>query len=321
MQKVSICIPAYNHTYYLKKNLISILSQTFTDYEVIITDDSTNTEVKELINEFDFNGKLRYYHNESPLGAPQNWNYCISKASGDYIKIMHHDDWFSSNNSLQSMVDLLESSPECEFVFCGCNNISIDGENMLYHRINEEQVAALNSHPELLFKSNVIGGPSVTLFKKNNEVKFDEKIKYLVDIEFYIHLLKGDKKFACTVEPLINIGGSPSQVTYSIINDKRKLIYEYSYTYQKLEHSKSTFNFYFETFWQLIARINISSVSELVELGWQGEVPLFVAHCIYGNNLFKFLKKVKGSRLIKPVFYFYSIKRSYGKSNFRKRRG
>lgn len=309
MPKVSICIPAYNHTYYLKKNLVSILDQTFTDFEVIIADDSTNTEVKELLDEFEFYGKLKYFHNESPLGTPRNWNYCISKASGDYIKILHHDDWFSSNTSLQTMVDLLESSPGLEFVFCGCNNLSIDELSSFHYCISAKRFIELKSHPELLFKDNVIGAPSVTLFKKTT-VTFDENIKYLVDIEFYINLLKRHTKFAYTTDALINMGNEVSKVTYSIINNKSKLVFEYSYTFNKLEHSKSTFNFYFEAFWSLIGRLNISSVDELVKLGWQGQVPCFIVHCISGNKLLKTLKNIKGSRLIKPIFYFYSFNRS-----------
>jgi glycosyltransferase involved in cell wall biosynthesis len=306
MPKVSICIPSYNNTFHLKKNLISILDQTFTDFEIIITDDSTSTAVRELINEFDFNGKLKYYHNKSTLGTPQNWNYCISKAKGSYIKIMHHDDWFSNNTSLQTMVNLLESSPELEFVFCGCNNMSSDGLNSFYYCINKKQFIELKSHPELLFENNLIGGPSVTLFKKTSVI-FDEKIKYLVDIEFYIKLLKKSNGFTYATDALINMGNDDSQVTHSVINDKHKLIFEYSYTFYKLRKTKGTFRFYFGTFWHLLGRLNIFSTAELVELGWQGKVPPFIIHCIYGNRLLKILKKTKGSKLIKPIFYFYSF--------------
>jgi glycosyltransferase involved in cell wall biosynthesis len=305
MPKISICIPAYNQTYFLRKNLNSIITQHFTDYEVIITDDSTTTDVEELVAEFDFKGKLRYYHNSPSLGSPRNWNECTSKALGEYIKIMHHDDWFSSDVSLQSLVTLLESSPENEFVFCGCNNIAIDGQNLFYHYINEDQVAILNSTPELLFKSNVIGSPSVTLFKKPENLNFDDKIKYLVDIEFYIRELKSGKKFVYTTDALVNIGHSPTQVTNSIINNKRELIFEYSYTFQKLDHTKNAFIFYFDTFWRLITDLNILSVSELVEFDWEGKIPLFVRHCIYGNKLLKYF----GSRLSTPIrwaTYFYS---------------
>jgi glycosyltransferase involved in cell wall biosynthesis len=58
--KVSICIPAYNQTEYLRKNLDSILMQSFVDYEVILTDDSTTNEVRDLVEVYDFKCKKKY---------------------------------------------------------------------------------------------------------------------------------------------------------------------------------------------------------------------------------------------------------------------
>src|SRR5688500_15313078 len=110
MPKVSICIPTYNQTRYLKNTLQSILIQTYKDYEVIITDDTSSSIISDFLKVYNFKAKLRYYHNKPALGSPQNWNYCISKAQGEYIKILHHDDWFSKNDSLLHFVEALENT-------------------------------------------------------------------------------------------------------------------------------------------------------------------------------------------------------------------
>ena len=70
MPKVSICIPAYNQIYYLEKTLASVLLQSFDDYEVIITDDSSDDSVATLLTKFDFGGRLKYVRNMVALGAP-----------------------------------------------------------------------------------------------------------------------------------------------------------------------------------------------------------------------------------------------------------
>src|SRR3989344_6387452 len=100
MVKVSICIPTYKQVDYLRKTLNSVLVQDFHDYELIITDDSSDDSVKNLLKEFDFKGKLKYYHNKIALGSPANWNYSLKQATGEYIKILHHDDFFTADNSL-----------------------------------------------------------------------------------------------------------------------------------------------------------------------------------------------------------------------------
>lgn len=98
--KVSICIPAYNNAAEVKRLLESIRMQTFRDLEIILTDDSTNEEIAELIKSSGWED-IRYIHNEKPLGHIFNWNKSLSEAQGEYIKIMFSDDWFTAPDSLE----------------------------------------------------------------------------------------------------------------------------------------------------------------------------------------------------------------------------
>ena len=63
MPKVSICIPAYNQVAYLQRTIDSVLAQTFTDYEIIITDDSDNKLVKDFVEQYNLPGVIHYYKN------------------------------------------------------------------------------------------------------------------------------------------------------------------------------------------------------------------------------------------------------------------
>src|SRR5436305_6619415 len=101
---ISICIPAYKNVEYLKRLLDSIATQTFRYFEVIITDDSNDNSVYDYINSNNRGFLLSYNKNEKPLGSPENWNAAVRRAKGDWIKIMHHDDWFSSNSALDVFV-------------------------------------------------------------------------------------------------------------------------------------------------------------------------------------------------------------------------
>lgn len=113
--KVSICIPAYNNEVSLKRCLDSVLIQDFEDYEIVITDDSPSNVIAQLVSGYN-NSKIHYYKNTENLGSPENWNRALSLAKGEYIKIIHHDDWFSSNDSLDKFVALLDTNPT--FLFC-----------------------------------------------------------------------------------------------------------------------------------------------------------------------------------------------------------
>ena len=65
--KISICIPAYNNAEEVRRLLDSIFKQTFQDWEIILTDDSTNEEISVLVKET-AQDRLHYIHNEKPLG-------------------------------------------------------------------------------------------------------------------------------------------------------------------------------------------------------------------------------------------------------------
>lgn len=122
--KVSICIPAYNNAAEVKRLLESIRMQTFRDLEIILTDDSTNEEIAELVKSSGWED-IRYIHNEKPLGHIFNWNKSLSEAQGEYIKIMFSDDWFTAPDSLEKMVSLLDRAPEASLAFCGTMQVML----------------------------------------------------------------------------------------------------------------------------------------------------------------------------------------------------
>ena len=101
---VSICVPAYKRPQNIRRLLQSIREQSFKDFEVIISDDSPDDSVKGIMGEYS-DIKINYYKNSTPLGTPANWNYAITKAKGEWIKIMHDDDWFAEDNSLMKYVE------------------------------------------------------------------------------------------------------------------------------------------------------------------------------------------------------------------------
>src|SRR5687768_8688741 len=98
---ISICIPAYKRTEYLKRLLDSISIQSFRDFEVVVTDDSNDDSVSILLKSYEAAFPLRYQKNVLSLGTPENWNEGVRIATGIWIKIMHDDDWFEDADALR----------------------------------------------------------------------------------------------------------------------------------------------------------------------------------------------------------------------------
>ena len=92
-QLVSICIPTYNGDKYLQEALDSVKAQTYRNIEVVISDDASKDSTLAIChnfkNEVDF---PVYIYSHQPCGIGANWNHCIEKANGDYIKFLFQDD-------------------------------------------------------------------------------------------------------------------------------------------------------------------------------------------------------------------------------------
>lgn len=264
MPKVSICIPAYNQVEHLRKTLRSVFEQTFSDYEVIISDDSTDDAVKNLLKEFNFKNKLKYFRNSPSLGSPGNWNASILKANGEFIKILHHDDFFTSPESLGKFVSLLENNPNSSFAFSGTEINLLKLNTKKLHKCSDKKLLEIKSSPEILFFSNYIGAPSATIFRKKDFILFDIKMKWLVDVDWYIRMIENNKNIVHTKEALIcTVHGAIGQVTQAVISDKHTQISEHVYLCAKLIKQKSDWRKYSVFFQILFHKYNIQNMDDL----------------------------------------------------------
>lgn len=109
--KFSITIPAYKQKY-LSEAIESCLAQTYQEFEVIIVDDASPEYLKSVVDKFD-DTRIRYYRNEKNCGAlnvVDNWNICLSYATGDYVICMGDDDKLLPN-CLETYASLMEKYP------------------------------------------------------------------------------------------------------------------------------------------------------------------------------------------------------------------
>ena len=260
---VSICIPAYKRVEFLKRLLESISIQSFKDFEVIITDDSPTNEVYELSQAYKDKFALFYFKNAVAVGTPANWNEAIRHAKGEWIKIMHDDDWFSSPESLEIFVEHIHNG--CKLIFSGYTRIyetkTKPAEKMVWSSSYKKAIA---KNPEILFANNLIGPPSVTFIHRSASETYDKKLKWRVDIDFYIRVLKQEGKYIYINKSLINVGMSETQVTQASINDPKVELPE-GWIFLKKHGIKPLRNIWiYDAWWRLFRNMNIKTEKQLV---------------------------------------------------------
>lgn len=289
MPKVSICIPAYNQAAHLKKTIDSVLVQTYRDYEIVITDDSPGSVVLDLVMAYNLPDRIRYYKNASTLGSPENWNESIRKASGEYIKILHHDDWFNFEDSLAKYVRLLDENPGTDFAFSATQAIFPKGVDWV-HAISGKQLAALIAHPLLLYTNNIVGAPSTTILRNNPELRFDRNLKWHVDIEYYIRQISGNPNIAYSPELLVVTFLAEGRVSDECKGNKKVEVFEYFYLLNKISANER--NYSNSSFKKCILRtiaicneFEIKSVQDIRQCGYLGYIPLRITTWLAMNAI------------------------------------
>ena len=166
MPKVSVCIPTYRQPEFFKGTLASVLEQEFADFEIVVTDDSRGDDIASVIHDA-HDPRIVYVKNEVGLGSPANWNEGIKLARGEYVKLLHHDDWFASPRALEEYVHLLDDDPRATFAFSASNACSGADQSVLFvHRPTEDYLTRIRREPKTLLLGNFIGAPSVTIYRR-----------------------------------------------------------------------------------------------------------------------------------------------------------
>lgn len=125
--KVSICIPTYNSEKFIAETLNSIAAQTYTDLEVIISDNASTDKTVEIATRYCERYGWNLFQNRDNIGAVNNFNKLIELAKGEYIAIYHADDLYDPA-IVEESVKILQKHQEVGFVGSEANIINEKGE-------------------------------------------------------------------------------------------------------------------------------------------------------------------------------------------------
>lgn len=307
---ISICIPAYKNGEFLERLLNNITIQTFKNFEVVVTDDSPGMEIETLCLGYQSVLPLKYYKNAEPLGSPENWNAAIKKASGEWIKLMHDDDWFANETSLQHFAEAAIKNKQCGFIFSGFTEVdSIKGTTKDFI-ISQFYLNCLKKSSLTLFKKNFIGHPSTTLVKNNSEYYYDKNFKWVVDLDFYIRYLNTHNNFIAIRQPLVNIGLNNEQITKQVFRKPDVEIPELLGLYYKLPPGSLKNIFCYDYYWRFIRNLGIRSDAYIRKYVSNTEVPVQLKTIIEEQNKFSSdtLKKGIISKLLMMKSYLKNYK-------------
>lgn len=192
---VSVCMPVYRSERFVAEAIRSVLSQTFTDFELIIIDDASPDATYEIANAIR-DPRLRVYRNDRNLGPEGNWNLALEMARGRYIKVLPGDDTLYPE-CLERQMAVLEDARNRDVVLAYCARDIIDSTGRKVMRAkfpgHGRIKAASLVRRTVRHGTNIIGEPGAVLFRADAARRtggFDASLGFVTDLDYWLRLLQ-----------------------------------------------------------------------------------------------------------------------------------
>lgn len=205
MPTVSVIIPNYNHAAYLKQRIDSVIDQTYQDFEVIILDDCSKDDSKNVIEQYRNHPRVSHivYNEENSGSTFMQWKKGVELAKGEWIWIAESDDW-AELTFLEKLLKLGREDSAIGLLYCSSYSAEETGNvsniNNWAERVDPKhwEKDFVNSGSDeiknYLFSRNTIPNASAILIKKQIIQKVlkenDKTFKYAGDWYFWIKSLE-----------------------------------------------------------------------------------------------------------------------------------
>jgi glycosyltransferase involved in cell wall biosynthesis len=188
MPLVSVIIPTYNRAKYLVEAVNSVLAQTFSDYEIIVVDDGSTDNTREVLQPLMSDTRIHYVYQEN-RGESAARNHGIYLAAGKYIAFLDSDDLFTPTK-LEKQTAYLNTHPEVAFVH-SCFVRFDDQDADLGYRDTSRITGEV--YPDLLLDWSVLIPPSCVMLRAEilkHVGGFDEELRWGPDLDMWRRITK-----------------------------------------------------------------------------------------------------------------------------------
>lgn len=264
---VSVLIPTYNRPQYFEVALVSAISQTYSNIEIIVCDDSTNYFTKDIAEKYMKSYKnIKYFFNGGQLGeyGLVNMQKCYGLANGEFINFLNDDDVFDKYK-IEKMLQYFYAYENIKLVTSHRMLIDKDGNPLedieVTKPIEKTDVPLTGSDylGKMLIKGNFIGEPTTVLFRKKDVDKFgfliDRQFYALVDIATWVSLLlKGNFVYIKDTLSYFRVHDSQNTISQEIrikILLESIILIDYGYSISVIPASYYS-KYYFE--WNLLVK-------------------------------------------------------------------
>jgi glycosyltransferase involved in cell wall biosynthesis len=189
--KWSVMIPSYNCARFLEQTLQSVLQQDLGEDMMqieVIDDYSTKDDPETIVNRI-WNGRVKFYRQAANVGAIKNFNTCVQRAKGEFIHILHGDDWVK-DGIYEEVSKAFDEYPDLGIIITGCSDFD-ENSRLLKSPIEITSLLCPSRKIDNFLYSNPIRPPGVVIKKAVYEAigNFDESLIHCADWDMWVRAI------------------------------------------------------------------------------------------------------------------------------------
>ena len=188
--KISIITITRNRAGFISAAIESVLKQTFSNWELLILDDSSTDNTESVVKKFT-DPRIQYIKNTTVLGISSNRNKGLALAHGEYTAVLDSDDVWTDTEKLQKQIDFLEENPD--YVLIGSNIKIVDEKGTVIK--NTDFPTEDTDIRRNILKDNPIPHSTV-LYRKDSAKKiggYNNRLSCVEDLDLFLKLGQNGK--------------------------------------------------------------------------------------------------------------------------------
>lgn len=206
---VSICIPVFNSSALVGRALISLLNQTYKNIEIIVSDNVSTDNTREVVEQYaKKDSRVRYFRNDSNVGFNGSLLLGYQRARGEFVQLVGDDDWLSKNY-IEEGINSFKVNPDAAAVFPKTVDCKLTDDGKFFLKRELAFRSGIYSKDYFLknIHRNAIGSMSITsllrrkdalrateyilgLFKSGSDVKYGQLCETAIDMRILLNIIK-----------------------------------------------------------------------------------------------------------------------------------
>lgn len=249
--KITIYIPVYNGADYIQYLIDSVLSQTYQNISLVISDNCSTDDTVSKVSPYLSDKRVELIKQPFNVGMLKNFNDCLDKAKTDYFMVMSHDDFFYDDRALEIGVEILERNKNIPAVYSYMMFVDEKGrpikENKYKYEFHGLTSGDFVAKKSIISCRNLFGIPLLIRTMSSKKIRYSNDYYYSSDVDFSISLTKQNQIYYIP-EPLLAIRFHRNNATarnYSkFLPEFKKLAIKHHIKLSKFDHMQMYLNNY-----------------------------------------------------------------------------